>query len=257
MPQGAGGRRGRKPRGGKIVQASARTQSPSLVPHAVVLRFLCTVAEARNDGGGAPVDVAHSAGAGEECAQVSDAGASAESGGTPGAVWEKVRALNDSLHHVSSLGTSADCFWCTCAFATPPVFIPEDVRCGVVHVYGSFCSPECAAAYLFKEDIDVAQRWERYSLLNLVYGGLFGHEKNIKPAPPPFYLLDKFYGSLAIEEYRALLASDKRLIVVDRPMVRSVPYLFDDNDELSGSRMAAPTKRSIVESAFGGAFAAQ
>ncbi len=194
---------------------------------------------------------------GESCVEVDCAPTCAVAGGTTSAAWEKVKDLNDSLHHVTSLGRSSACFWCTCEFATPPVFIPEDIRGGVVHVYGSFCSPECAAAYLFKEVIDAAQRWERYALLNLVYGGLFGHEKNIKPAPSPYYLLDKFYGSLSIEEYRALLASDKRLIVVDRPMVRSVPYLFDDNEELAGSRMAAPTKRSIVESAFAGAIAAQ
>lgn len=180
--------------------------------------------------------------------QASDATSGADA--RPARLWDKVRLLNDSLHHASGFGKSSACFWCTCAFATPPVYVPSDVRGGVVHVYGSFCTPECAAAYLFREDIDEAQRWERYALLNLVYGGLFGHKRNVKPAPSPFYLLDKYYGSLTVEEYRQLLASNKRLIVVDRPLARSVPHLFDDNDEMSGPRIAQPTKGAIVRSAF-------
>lgn len=260
MPPAAG-RRGRKPRGGKIVAASSSAARVSPVPQSIVLRFSCSLSEARGTTSTRTPE--------PECAQVRDQ-PEADSGDTvfassvqvstrasapvararPEQLWDKVRRLNDSLHHASGFGKSSACFWCTCSFATPPVYVPSDVRGEVVHVYGSFCSPECAAAYLFREDIDEAQRWERYALLNLVYGGLFGHKRNVKPAPSPFYLLDKFYGSLTVEEYRQLLASNKRLIVVDRPLARSVPHLFDDNDEMSGPRIAQPTKRAIVQSAF-------
>ena len=49
------------------------------------------------------------------------------------------------------------------------------------NVYGCFCSPECAVAFLKREPIDTSTLWERYSLLNNVYSNIFNYENNIKP----------------------------------------------------------------------------
>ena len=54
------------------------------------------------------------------------------------------------------------CFWCTCNFDNPPVYIPTGEFNGTYHCYGCFCSPECATAFLFQESIDSATRFERY-----------------------------------------------------------------------------------------------
>ena len=96
--------------------------------------------------------------------------------------------------------------------------------------YGSFCRPECAVAYLMKENIDDSSKFERYNILNSIYSKVYNYKKNIKPAPNPYYILDKFFGNLSIQEYRKLLNSEHLLLVVDKPMTRILPELFEDND---------------------------
>ena len=98
-------------------------------------------------------------------------------------------------------------------------------------VYGCFCSPECACSYLFKEDIDNNTKFERYQLLNYVYGKIYNYTKNIKPAPNPYYTLDKYYGNLTIQEYRQLLEYDRLLLVIDKPLTKFYPELHEDNND--------------------------
>ena len=80
-------------------------------------------------------------------------------------------------------------------------------------------------------NLDTSTRFERYYLLNFIYGKIYNYEKNIKPAPNPFYLLDKYYGTLSIQEYRKLLKSERLLLIVDKPLVRSMPELHNDTDD--------------------------
>ena len=44
-------------------------------------------------------------------------------------------------------------------------------------------------------------------------------------------MLDKFYGTLTIQEYRALLKNDRLFLVVDKPLTRIMPELHEDNDD--------------------------
>ena len=46
--------------------------------------------------------------------------------------------------------TQIHCFWDCHPFNNIPISIPLKVENGVYHVYGCFCSLECAAAYIFK-----------------------------------------------------------------------------------------------------------
>ena len=57
-----------------------------------------------------------------------------------------------------------------------------------------------------------------------------------------FYTLDKFYGNLSIQEYRKLLKNDRLLLVVDKPLTRSLPELHEDNDEFTINNKALSTK---------------
>ena len=59
---------------------------------------------------------------------------------------------------------------------------------------------------------------------------MYDFKKNIKPAPNPYYLLEKFYGILTIQEYRKLLKTEHLLTVIDKPLSRTLPELFEDND---------------------------
>jgi len=120
-------------------------------------------------------------------------------------IWLKLKELTYQLHTNSISDKKSSCFWCTCDFDNPTILIPKFELNKMYHCYGCFCSPECATAYLFEEPIDTSTRFERYHLLNHIYCKIYNYEKNIKPAPNPYYLLNKYYGNLSIQEYRKLL----------------------------------------------------
>ena len=147
-------------------------------------------------------------------------------------IWEKLRILKLKLHFNEVSDKRSHCFWCTCSFDNPPVFIPKQERNNIIEVYGCFCSPECAVAYLKTEPIDCSVLWERYALLNNIYSKIYNYEKNIKPAPNPYYTLDKYYGNLTIQEYRKLLSKDRLLLVVEKPLTKILPELYEENNEL-------------------------
>jgi len=157
------------------------------------------------------------------------------------------------------------CFWCTCDYDNPACYIPKYEEPDMMYGYGSFCRPECATAYLMAENVNDSVKFERYHLLNKVYGG----DQNVKPAPDPHYILDKFFGNLTIQEYRQMLKSQHLLTVLEKPMGRVLPELHDDVDYKSTSsvssilgksgysvlreseRVQGPSKTSIIRDKFG------
>ena len=148
-------------------------------------------------------------------------------------LWNKIKELSINLHNNTINDKKSDCFWCTCGFDNPPIYIPKFELNGTYHSYGCFCSPECATAFLFKESIDTSTRFERYHLLNHIYCKIYNYNKNIKPAPNPYYTLNKYYGNLSIQEYRLLLKNERLLIIVEKPLSVILPELYEDNDEIS------------------------
>ena len=146
-------------------------------------------------------------------------------------VWKKLKQLEHNLHINNISDKKSACFWCTYEFDNPPVYIPKHYIKDTYHVYGCFCSPECSAAYLMEENIDSSSKFERYYLINHIYSKIFDYKKNIKPAPNPYYMLDKYYGNLTIQEYRALLRNERLFLVVDKPLTRILPELHEDNDD--------------------------
>lgn len=144
---------------------------------------------------------------------------------------QKLKILKMKLYKNENIKKSA-CFWCTYDFDNVSCHIPIQDNTSEVSGYGSFCRPECAAAYLMKQNIDDSTKFERYHLLNKCYGKVFNYSKSIKPAPDPYYTLDKFYGNLDIKEYRKLLKSDHMLITLEKPFSKSLPELHEENDNL-------------------------
>lgn len=119
--------------------------------------------------------------------------------------------------------TETACFWCCHSFTSCPCAIPSHILDEIWYVYGNFCSPECATAYLFKERIDNQVQWERYALLNSLYtldaNIPAGSSHGIRPAPPR-EVLRMFGGSMDITEYRALVHEKRlRIDVLTPPMV--------------------------------------
>jgi hypothetical protein len=171
---------------------------------------------------------------------------------------------------------NACCFWDTCDFDGIPYRIPLYELNGTIYGYGCFCRPQCAVAFLFKENLDDSTKFERYALLNQMYGDLTTPKKgNICPAPDPYYTLEKFYGNLSIKQYRELFHTNHMLITVNKPLTRVLPELHEETDDTvlnaygiqktmganaaTGSyrvkrqseKQAGPSKASILRESFG------
>ena len=144
-----------------------------------------------------------------------------------------VAAIKKKMAKINNYKSKPNCFWCTCEFDNEACHIPKCEVDGTIECYGVFCRAECAAGFLMGEFIDDSSKMERYNLLNEVYGKIFRYVRAIKPAPAPFYLLDKFCGNLSIHEYRKILQSDSIVTVIDKPMTRVFPELHEDNEEFT------------------------
>ena len=118
--------------------------------------------------------------------------------------------------------TDVACFWCTCEFDGAPAFLPVKEESGTYHVYGNFCSPQCALAFLLNEHIDTHVRWERMSLLHRMHkitGRLY-------PAPPR-ESLTKYGGPFRIEEFRKIICDKTTRVDVQYPPMVSVLGVLD------------------------------
>ena len=166
----------------------------------------------------------------------------------------KLKKLKIQLHKNSIQDKKSACFWCSYEFDNPPCYIPKYEMDKTICGYGSFCRPECAVGFLMKENIDDSTKFERYHLLNQIYSKIYDYKKNIKPAPNPFYLLDKYYGNLSIQEYRKLLKTEHMLLVIDKPLTRILPELHEDNDEFILNIYGESTKTSQSSSQNGGVY---
>ena len=152
-------------------------------------------------------------------------------------IFKKINKLKVILHNDNAMFNAVQnsaCFWDTCEFSTPVIHIPKlyNKMSDSYTVYGCFCSPECAAAYLVRESLDSSVKFERIQMLNEMYNNICNNtDRPVKPAPDPRYTLNKYYGNLSIEEYRKLLKSDHLLYIVNKPLTHSLPELYDDNNE--------------------------
>lgn len=116
--------------------------------------------------------------------------------------------------------TSVACFWCAHTFSWRPSIIPEREEKGVYRIYGNFCSPSCAMAYLLQEALDTHVRWERIALLHRLYGKNYkGHR--IFPAPAR-ETLSLFGGPASIDQYRATIEQGKVRVDLQVPPMVSI-----------------------------------
>jgi hypothetical protein len=224
-----GKKRGRKPKGGKIISNTKLNVEPipTLLPN-VILHLKCNKSENdknydifASDYNDTSVRPFGNAGVFNDTANTTDQN-----------VWDKINTLKHNLHNNDMGGQRSACFYCTEPFDNPPIHLPSEEKNGIMEVYGCFCSPECAVGFLKNEKLDTSTLWERYALLNNIYSGIYKYKTNIKPAPSPYYTLDKYYGNLDITEYRELLGKEQLLVVVDKPLTKVYPDLFEDNADM-------------------------
>jgi hypothetical protein len=272
-------KRGRKPKGGKIVNPSTNVNPSYVEKPNVILHLRCYLKELAqhfenvpqymgyNEAdmskfsyqmlspscqNGANVQMKDPACHYEDCAYDNEAEYSADANTNPHLdkkeeikeIWNKLKILERNLHLNNVNDKKSACFWCTCDFDNPAIYIPKFYLKDVYHVYGSFCTPECATAYLMDEKIDTSTKFERYHLLNHIYSSVYDYKKNINPAPNPYYMLDKFCGNLNIQEYRSLLRNDRLYVVVDKPLTRILPELHETNDDFIMNNKIIPSNNN-------------
>lgn len=162
-------------------------------------------------------------------------------------IHKKLKQLEHNLHINNVNNKRSACFWDTCEFDNPPIYIPKHFINGTYNVYGCFCSPECGVAHLMNENIDSSTKFERYHLFNHIYTKIYDYKKNIKPAPNPYYMLEKYYGNLSIQEYRSLLRNERLFLIVDKPLTRILPELHEDNDDFILNNKIIPSNNYQVK----------
>ena len=247
-------KRGRKPKGGKIIQQSINMNNLKETKPNIILHLKCSskdlinnvpqndnldiesynFTKSKNDNicyeiiGNTNTDMEPSMNDTSSSKPDSD---NSTNSSKHKVIWSKLKTLEQNLHLNNISDKRSACFWCTYDFENPPIYIPKHFLKDTYHVYGCFCSPECSVAFLMDENIDSSIKFERYHFINHLYGKIFNYEKNIKPAPNPYYMLNKYYGNLTIQEYRSLLRNERLFLIVDKPLTRILPELHEDNDE--------------------------
>jgi len=140
---------------------------------------------------------------------------------------QKLKELKLSFYKNEVPNKKVDCFWCTYAFDNDPFYILQYGSNSDYLAHGSFCSPQCGVAFLFKNlKWDDSAKMESYQLMNYFYTS----NQNIKPAATPFYFLDKYYGNLTIQEFRKMSNTSHVMMCIDRPVTRILPEIHEDNE---------------------------
>ena len=125
--------------------------------------------------------------------------------------------------------TNINCFWDGHPFKNMPFGLPIKKMGNTVHMFGNFCSPECAAAYNFS--LNDSDQWERYSLINELYSK--DANKCIKISPSKF-LLNEYGGVFSINEFRKNNINNKDYKICLPPVVSQIPTLQEVEYNLNG-----------------------
>lgn len=146
--------------------------------------------------------------------------------------YKKIKELKLKYYKNDIPDKKVDCFWCTFPYDNDPFFVLQNGSNGDVLAHGSFCSAQCAVAFLFQNmNWDDSAKMESYQLMNHFYAEDKTQVKSIKPAMSPYYFLDKYYGNLTIQEYRRLLKTSQVMLCLQKPVTRILPEIQEDNDE--------------------------
>ena len=270
-------KRGRKPKGGKIIQQVAPLDNNEETKPNVILHLKCCLNDLKTDTltsssvesynfdtgdlsyeiimneNNNKLQLAENAAninniiSNDKCYNEDDYEETVEKETDNREIWKKLKQLEHNLHINNISDKKSACFWCTFEFDNPQIYIPKHFIKNSYHVYGCFCSPECATAYLMEENIDSSTKFERYHLINHIYSKIYNFKKNIKPAANPYYMLEKYYGNLTIQEYRSLLRNERLFLIVDKPLTRILPELHEDNDDFIINNKIIPSNAYQVK----------
>ena len=117
--------------------------------------------------------------------------------------------------------TNIYCSWCCHPFDNIPCGIPEKYIKGIFYLTDCFCSFNCTASYIL--NVVEYKKWEKYSLLNLLYSNIYGETNKIELALDK-RILNVFGGYMSIDEYRKNIdIIDKKHNILFPPLVSIIP----------------------------------
>lgn len=161
----------------------------------------------------------------------------------------------ESVHH-----PVLHCWWCTCAFQWTPYAIPlsRDRATDKYETTGTFCSPECCAAYIFGNNVRCggchthgSDPWKQYEMLHrMVTKMVTKVAVRIKLAPPR-ETLQKFGGPYTIDEYRRILNDYRVDVRITMPPVNPLNGVTEEIpvDYVQQKKKFVPIDSSRVEKA--------
>jgi hypothetical protein len=116
------------------------------------------------------------------------------------------------------------CWHCCHACPSDPICLPNsyDRRADVFHVFGLFCSLQCAKAYLLEHS--AFGSGDRALLLQYLATRFFGHSGAPARPAPPRHRLRMFGGDLSIEDFRK---EHEFLTTVLTPPLISTPEVYE------------------------------
>lgn len=129
--------------------------------------------------------------------------------------------------------TDIACWWCSYNFDSPPCFLPDNYINNTFHVFGCFCTFNCAAAYNL--NINDASVWNRYSLLKKLYSIMCKKDDDtdtVISTAPPREVFDKFGGTLKYADYRKTCTKNiKEYRFIMPPMTSIVPLIEEGQSD--------------------------
>ena len=128
------------------------------------------------------------------------------------------------------MSTNISCYWCCHRFFNEPVGIPIKYADEKFHVFGCFCSLECAQAHNYSMRDGIDEMWERSNLINMLSRKLkYNKHGFVKPAPPRL-ALKMFGGHLSIEEFRNFSQKSKIMNINFPPMLTVTQQIEEINE---------------------------
>ena len=142
---------------------------------------------------------------------------------------EKIEIMNGfvSTSTIKVKKTDICCWWCCHSFECVPWGIPQKYVDDKFELYGVFCSANCALSYLLDMDRDEDYLWEKVALLNLLHYKVYGKYENIIPAPNKI-ALQKFGGSMSLEEFHNLIEFNNKSYTVEFPPCNNVIPVLEE-----------------------------
>lgn len=123
------------------------------------------------------------------------------------------------------------CYWDCHPFENQPFGIPIKYNNGKFHVYGCFCSLECAVAYNFYANENMDNVWENFNLLNMM-SNMMSYKLTLNPSISR-KCLNVFGGPLTIDQFREKSIKNNKFNILTYPMVSIVEHVEEINESSS------------------------